>query len=54
MALELRGFNSGRPRTIYTRARAGTGDVVAGVLAGATTAIYVGLWFSGAGRLPLP
>jgi energy-coupling factor transport system permease protein len=54
MALELRGFNSGRPRTIYTRARAGTGDVVAGMLAGATTAIYVGLWFSGAGRLPLP
>src|SRR5206468_961941 len=30
MALELRGFNSGRPRTTYLRARAGRADVLAG------------------------
>ena len=29
MALELRGFNSGRPRTTYLRARAGARDAVA-------------------------
>jgi energy-coupling factor transport system permease protein len=55
MALELRGFNSGRPRTTYLRARAGWPDVVAGTLAVGTTALYVGLWASGAGTLtPLP
>src|SRR5207247_1424045 len=32
MALELRGFNSGRPRTTYLRARAGRGDVLAGAV----------------------
>jgi energy-coupling factor transport system permease protein len=54
MALELRGFNSGRPRTTYLRARAGVPDAVAGVLLGTTTAVYLGLWASGSGRLPLP
>jgi energy-coupling factor transport system permease protein len=54
MALELRGFNSGRPRTTYLRAQAGAADALAGVLAATTTAIYVGLWASGAGKLPLP
>ena len=55
MALELRGFNSGRPRTVYLRARAGAADAVAGTLAGATAAVYVVLWATGAGRLvPLP
>ncbi len=55
MALELRGFNSGRPRTTYVRATAGTADAVAGTLALATAAGYVALWASGAGRLtPLP
>ena len=55
MALELRGFNSGRPRTTYLRARAGAADAVAGVLVVATTAAYVALWASGVGRLaPLP
>jgi energy-coupling factor transport system permease protein len=51
MALELRGFNSGRPRTTYLRARPGAADAVAGVLLVATTALYVGLWASGVGRL---
>ena len=54
MALELRGFNSGRPRTTYLRAHAGAADALAGVLAATATAIYLGLWVSGAGRLPLP
>src|SRR5206468_3272179 len=38
MALELRGFNSGRPRTTYLRARAGRADVLAGPLAVASPA----------------
>jgi energy-coupling factor transport system permease protein len=51
MALELRGFNSGRPRTVYLRARAGPADVVAGALLLATTTLYLALWRSGAGSL---
>jgi energy-coupling factor transport system permease protein len=55
MALELRGFNSGRPRTTYARARAGTADAVAGVALVGTAVIYLALWASGVGRLaPLP
>jgi len=51
MALELRGFNSGRPRTTYLRARAGAADVLAGTLAVATVATYVVLWAAGIGTL---
>ena len=51
MALELRGFNSGRPRTTYLRARAGRADAVAGALAMVTMIAYLALWASGAGRL---
>jgi energy-coupling factor transport system permease protein len=51
MALELRGFNSGRARTVYLRARAGRTDWIAGALAATTLAIYVALWLSGAGQL---
>jgi energy-coupling factor transport system permease protein len=55
MALELRGFNSGRPRTTYLRARAGRADAVAGSVAAATAVVYVVLWATGIGRLaPLP
>ena len=55
MALELRGFNSGRPRTTYLRARAGRADAVAGTLAVVTAVAYVALWATGVGRLsPLP
>jgi energy-coupling factor transport system permease protein len=55
MALELRGFNSGRPRTTYVRARAGPADAVAGTIAAATAVAYVALWATGVGRLaPLP
>src|SRR5207244_12937468 len=51
MALELRGFNSGRPRTTYLRARAGRADAVAGALALMTMLAYLALWASGAGGL---
>jgi energy-coupling factor transport system permease protein len=51
MALELRGFNSGRVRTVYLRARVGPADWIAGALAAATLAIYVTLWLTGAGHL---
>ena len=51
MALELRGFNSGRPRTTYLRARAGRADVVAAAALLATTATYLALWASGWGTL---
>jgi energy-coupling factor transport system permease protein len=52
MALELRGFNSGRPRTTWLRARAGWRDAVAAAVALATVAIYVTIWHGGAGTLP--
>jgi energy-coupling factor transport system permease protein len=51
MALELRGFNSGRPRTTYLRAQAGPADWVAGTLAVATAVAYVALWAHGLGTL---
>lgn len=51
MALELRGFNSGRPRTTWVRARAGTGDAVAIAFACATVVLYLVVWKSGAGSL---
>jgi energy-coupling factor transport system permease protein len=50
MALELRGFNSGRPRTTFLRARAGGADAIAGGAAVALLVAYVAIWWSGAGR----
>ncbi|HLK11770.1 MAG TPA: energy-coupling factor transporter transmembrane component T [Candidatus Binatia bacterium] len=52
MALELRGFNSGRPRTVYLRAQAHWADALASALALATAASYLVLWMHGVGRLP--
>jgi energy-coupling factor transport system permease protein len=51
MALELRGFNSGRPRTTFLRARAGAADAVAGTLVVGTAVLYLALWATGIGRL---
>jgi energy-coupling factor transport system permease protein len=51
MALELRGFNSGRPRTTYLRAQAGWRDAVAGSVAIAVAGAYVALWTRGIGQL---
>jgi len=53
MALELRGFNSGRPRTTYLRARPHARDALAGTLAAGMLAVYVALWISGMGHLNL-
>jgi energy-coupling factor transport system permease protein len=51
MALELRGFNSERPRTTFLRARVARGDAVAAVLASCTVALYLTLWATGVGVL---
>jgi energy-coupling factor transport system permease protein len=51
MALELRGFNSGRARTTFLRATIARRDVVAGVLAAALAAAYLTLWARGLGTL---
>jgi energy-coupling factor transport system permease protein len=51
MALELRGFNSGRPRTTYLRARPHPRDAFAGAIAAGVLAVYVGLWYTGAGHV---
>lgn len=51
MALELRGFNSGRPRTTYLRATAAARDVVAMLIAGGVAAVYVAIWSRGLGTI---
>jgi energy-coupling factor transport system permease protein len=49
MALELRGFNSGRRRTTYLRARASARDAVALALATGVVTLYLALWTHGVG-----
>ena len=51
MALELRGFNSGRPRTTYLRARMGAADVLALAVAVSIATTYLALWWCGMGAL---
>jgi energy-coupling factor transport system permease protein len=51
MALELRGFNSDRPRTTYLRATVAWRDLVALALTGAVAATYLWLWAHGVGSL---
>lgn len=51
IALELRGFNSGRPRTSYPRPPLGTGDAVAIAGSLAVLTLYIALWAMGIGRL---
>jgi energy-coupling factor transport system permease protein len=51
IALEVRGFNSGRPRTSYQRAPWQMGDTLALLAALGVTAIYLGLWRAGYGRI---
>ena len=52
MALELRGFNSGRPRTTWIRAQVGRADAfVLGCLL-LVVSLYVGLWWTGRGAFP--
>jgi energy-coupling factor transport system permease protein len=52
MALELRGFNSGRPRTTWVRARAGRADAIVAVGGLVLVGLYVAVWWSGSGALP--
>jgi energy-coupling factor transport system permease protein len=51
MALELRGFNSGRPRTTYLRARTNGRDVLALAVVAAIAATYLRFWWLGMGAL---
>lgn len=51
MALETRGFNSGRPRTVYPRAPFGAVDFLALAVPFTVAAIYLWLWAVGATRL---
>lgn len=52
IALEVRGFNSGRPRTSYQRAPWQLGDSIALFTVLAVTVVYLGLWRAGYGRIP--
>jgi len=51
IALEVRGFNSGRPRTSYQRAPWRIGDTVALCSVLGVTLVYLGLWQAGYGRI---
>ncbi|HKA29015.1 MAG TPA: energy-coupling factor transporter transmembrane component T, partial [Candidatus Binatia bacterium] len=51
MALELRGFNSGRARTRFPRPGPGVGDLVAVAVVAATVLVYLSLWQRGRGSL---
>jgi energy-coupling factor transporter transmembrane protein EcfT len=51
MALELRGFNAGRRRTVYPGRVFGVGDAIGLGAAGAVAATYVWLWYVGITRL---
>ena len=51
IALEVRGFNSGRPRTSYQRASWQMGDALALLAVLGVTMIYLGLWRAGYGRI---
>jgi energy-coupling factor transport system permease protein len=51
MSLELRGFNSGRPRTRFPRPGPGLADLVAAALVAGTVVLYLALWRRGLGRL---
>jgi energy-coupling factor transport system permease protein len=52
IALEVRGFNSGRPRTTYPAAPFGARDTLALACAGALALAYVWLWYVGTLDLP--
>jgi energy-coupling factor transport system permease protein len=51
IALEVRGFNSGRPRTSYQRAAWRISDMMALLVVLGVTVIYLGLWRAGYGRI---
>lgn len=51
IALEARGFNSGRPRTSFQRIRWTGGDAFALLIVLGVTILYLGLWKAGYGRI---
>ena len=51
IALEVRGFNSGRPRTSFQRTPWRWGDTVALVTVLSITVIYLSFWYTGYGRI---
>jgi energy-coupling factor transport system permease protein len=51
IALEVRGFNSGRPRSSYQRMPWTGGDVLALIIVLGVTVVYLSLWRSGYGRI---
>jgi energy-coupling factor transport system permease protein len=51
IALEVRGFNSGRPRSSYQRTPWTGGDAAALAVVVGVTIVYLGLWRAGYGRI---
>jgi energy-coupling factor transport system permease protein len=51
IALEVRGFNSGRPRTSYQRVPWRLGDTIAFFSVLGITIVYLSLWQAGYGRI---
>ncbi len=51
IALEVRGFNSGRPRSSFQRAPWTGADTLAVIAVLAVTALYLSLWSAGYGRI---
>lgn len=52
IALEVRGFNSGRPRSSFQRTVWTGGDVMALLVVLGVTVLYLSLWKAGYGRIP--
>lgn len=53
IALEVRGFNSGRPRSSFQRAPWRMSDVFALLVVIGVTLVYLGLWRAGYGRITI-
>ena len=51
IALEVRGFNSGRPRSSFQRAPWRISDVLALLVVLGVTLVYLGMWRAGYGRI---
>jgi energy-coupling factor transport system permease protein len=51
IALEVRGFNSGRPRSSFQRAPWRKSDILALLVVSGVTLVYLALWRAGYGRI---
>lgn len=54
IALEVRGFNSGRPRSSFQRAPWRMSDIFTLLVVIGVTLLYLGLWRAGYGRIVVP